>query len=267
MSKPPVISPGPDGASWWTPGIGLDPAKYLLRPGEVTSPGKHTAGQWAHARPYISNGSSVFVFPVGPEGFTDQGQTTLGLHKYIGDENIDGVIVHREESRITLTGIFPGLTSVQNRIDCRAMLRQIPKDMGLILWVPGVFGQEQFVLPESWTFEHGEDDRSHSITYAITFVRIGTRKHIADPSGSIPPPQPGTKKTKPKGKPARIYTIRSSVRTLRGVAKVVYHDYDAWPRLVRLNEGQLNAWKKKHPSVPNYKIPTYRWPIGTKFRY
>lgn len=260
--RPPVIQEN----DYFVPGIGIDPAAYLLKPGTVASPGNHSAGQWAHARPYLSNGDDVFVFPVGTEGFEEQGQATLGLHHYIGDVEADGVTVHRDESRIILSGTFPGITSVDVMRECRAMLRSIPQALGLILWVPGIFEREQYVLAESWNWQHNADDRSHSIDYSITLVRVGDKHRINDPSGSIPPANPGTK-TKGKGKPHKIFTVKSSARTLRAIAKIVYKNANAWPRLVALNEGQLNKWKKSHPAIPTYKIPTYRWPIGTKFRY
>lgn len=261
-ARPPRIQEN----DYWLQGIGLDPAAYLLDPGHVESPGDELPGQLAHARPYFSNGSDLFVFPVGVEGFQEQGQATLGLHHYIGDTEADGVTVHYDESRITLSGMWPGITSVEVMKDCRKMLRSHPKGNGVILWVPGVFEQEQYVLPETWTFDHAEDDRSHSITYSITVVRIGTKHRVSDPTGSIPPPNPGQSNT-PAGKPAKIFTVKAGVRTLRGIAKRVYNNANEWPRIVRHNEGQLNKWKKNHPDIPNHKIPTYRWPIGTKFRY
>lgn len=262
MAQPGVIHEN----DYWYPGVGIDPAKYLLRPGTVNGPGDHSSGQWVHARPYISNGSDLYVFPIGPEGFNEQGQAQLGIHNYIGDTESDGVTTHFDESRITLSGTFPGLTSVQNMRDLRSMLRSRQKGAGLILWVPGVFEQEQFVLPETWSFDHQPDDRSHSVDYTVTFLRVGSKKHVNDPQNAIPPANPGGN-VKPRGKPARVFTIRTGIRTLRAVAKQVYNDADAWPRIVRLNQGQLDRWKRKHPDIPTYKIPTYRWPLGTKFRY
>lgn len=262
MAQPGVIHEN----DYWYPGVGIDPAKYLLRPGRVDAPGDHSSGQWFYPRPYISNGTDVFVFPVGPEGIQEQGQATLGIHKYIGDTEADGATVHYDESRITLSGTFPGVTSVQVVRDCRNMLRGRQKGPGLILWVPGVFAQEQYVLPDTWSFTHDADDRSHSFDYSITFLRIGSKGRVNAPTNSIPPANPGAK-TKPKGKPANIFIVKSGTRTLRAIAKAVYHDADAWPRLVRLNQGQLNRWKRHHPNFPAYKIPTYRWPLGTKFRY
>src|SRR5262245_51040237 len=87
-----------------------DPAKYLVNPGVVKGPGKHTAGHLQHARPYIANGSRLFVFPVGVEAFTRRGEAQLGLHRYIGAISTDGQTINYEEARIELSGTFPGLT-------------------------------------------------------------------------------------------------------------------------------------------------------------
>jgi hypothetical protein len=250
-NQPPLIHEN----DYWYPGVGIDPAAYLLKP-----------DQWVHDRPYITNGDQHFVFPVGVEGFQEQGQAQLGIHNYIGDNEADGVTVHFDESRITLSGTFPGLTGVLNMRELRTMLRSSQKAAGLFLWAPGVFVQEQYVLPDTWTFTHEAEDRSHSIDYSVTLLRIGSRGRVKDPNDSIPPENPGPG-GKPGGKPARIFTVRAGYRTLRLIAKKVYHDADAWPRLVRLNQGQLNKWKRNHPNIPQHKIPTHRWPLGTKFRY
>lgn len=250
----------------WERGWGIDPAKYLIDPGQVLAPGKHSAGQLAHARPYISNGSDFFVFPVGVEGFRRAGQAQLGLHHYINDNAVDGVVIHREEARITLTGTLPGLTAQDNMVECINMLRSIPLAAGLILWAPGVFEREQYVLAEDWDFTHDAEDRTHSIDYTITLVRIGEDRAVKDPPGRIPPAQPGVS-TKPKGKPARIFVVKANVRTLRAISKAVYGTQDKWQQLVTLNQGQLNNWKRQFPNLGTFQLPTYRWPIGTKFQY
>lgn len=134
---------------------------------------------------------------------------------------------------------------------------------GLTLIAPGVFENEQYVLPENWEFSHDRDDRSHSIEYTVTLVRTGDKHKLKDVPGGPPPINPG-RKTKPRGKPQRIFTIKTGVRTLRGVGKAVHKD---WHYLVEMNQGQMNSWKKKHPTVKQKDIPTYRWPVGTKFRY
>ena len=260
--QPDVIT---EGGETWLAGLQQDPAYYLVDPGDVTGPNEGNAGQLEHVRPSIYNGSDIYAFPVGPEGFQEQGQATLGLHQYIGDNESDGVTVHYDESRITLTGTFPGTTSQNNMVACRNILRSKPA-RGLQLFVPGVFEQVQYVLAESWTFNHDADDRTHSIDYSITFVRIGTKGRVSDPSGSIPPPNPSTGGNK-GGKPHKVFIVRASYRTLRAISKKVYHDPDDWSRIVSLNEGQANRWIRHHPNVPKYKMATFRWPLGTKFKY
>lgn len=256
MSTPERIS-----SSIWRPGTGQDPAKYLVNPGQVSAPGKHTAGQLAHARPYIVNGNAIFVFPVGVEGFRRSGTATLGMHKYIGDNSVDGITTHYEEGRIYLSGTLPGLTAQDAMVACINILRTPSTDQGLILYAPGVFEREQYVLAEDWQFDHDEDDRTHSITYQITFVRIGEGNKVKDPTGSPPPPQPSISTT--KGKSARIFVARDGAQTLRSIASVVYGDASKWTKLVVVNASAAGVLL----NVPSYQIPTYRFPIGTKFQY
>jgi hypothetical protein len=266
----------PDVAEYeiWRPGTGQDPAKYLVDPGTVRlqeGQVKASPGSLRHGRPCLMNGNHLFVFPVGVEGFTRSGTATLGLHRYIGDNSVDGITVHYEEGRIELRGTFPGLTAQDTMVDCINVLRSPSPDPGLVLFAPGVFEQEQYVLPETWNFDHAEDDRTHSITYSITFVRIGEGGKVSDKHGAPPPPNPGTK-TKPKGKPSQIFTIKDGARTLRQVAASVYGNQDLWQRLVDLNAGQLADWQRGNAlndayNLPTYQLPTFRWPIGTQFRY
>jgi hypothetical protein len=253
----------------WKPNTGKDTARYLIDPGTVKAVGQHSPGQLRHARPYIANGTKFFVFPIGVEGFRRSGTAQLGLHRYIGDNTVDGKTMHREEARIELTGTFPGITAQANMVECINILRSIPPDIGLVLYAPGVFNRQQYVLAENWDFSHSEDDRTHSIAYTITFVRIGEGRKVNDPKGKPPPPQPGVKKT-PRGKPMRIFVIKDGVRTFRGIAKVKYGNANKWQQIVKLNQPQLTKWMKGNDpklKVPSHKYPTYRWPIGTKFRF
>lgn len=257
MSTPERISNG----SIWRPGVGLDPAKYLVNPGQVSAAGKHTAGQLAHARPYIVNGNTLFSFPVGVEGFRRTGNATLGQHKYIGDNAVDAITTHYEEGRIYLSGTFPGLAAQDAMVACINVLRTPTPDQGLILFAPGVFEREQYVLADEWEFEHVEDDRTHSIAYQITFLRIGEGSRVKDPSGSPPPPQPSVSTT--KGKSAQIFIARDGAQTLRAIAAIVYGDSSKWTRLVVVNAVQAAPLL----NLPSFQIPTYRFPIGTKFQY
>jgi hypothetical protein len=268
MADPPRFSSN----DFFERGWGLDTAKYLVNPGNVIAPDqKHPdirqdPGNLAHIRPYLWNGELLFLFPVGVEEFRATGDTKIGLYHYIGDNAVDGVVTHYEEGRITLAGTFPGLTAQENMVDLRNILRAPPKQAkGLTLFAQGVFDNEQYVLPESWEFSHDREDRSHSIEYTITLVRTGDKRKLPDPTGGPPAQNPG-RKTKPRGKPARTVTIKSGMRTLRAVATSKHTTVN---HLVMLNSGQLNDWKRKHPSqdLSKHKIATYRWPIGHVFRY
>lgn len=266
-NKPDVIQ-----SEIWRPGRGQDPARYLVNPGSVRAPGKHSAGQLRHARPYIASGRQFFAFPVGTEGFRRSGQATLGLHHYIGGNSVDGVTIHYEEGRIELSGTLPGITAKDNMIDCINILRSQPPDPGLVLYAPGVFEREQYVLAETWDFNHDPDDRTHSIDYTISLVRIGEGTKVSDKPGLPPPPNPSISKVKPKGKPTRIFIVKDGARTLRAISKIVYGNQDKWNTIVQLNAGQLANWRRGQAlnaayNLPTFQLPTYRWPIGTKFRY
>jgi len=274
--KPPRITNTPSefDPQIWKPGTGQDPARYLVNPGKISAIGKTTPGMFRHVRPYIASGNKFFDFPVGVEGFRRSGTASLGLHHYIGDNAVDGVVMHFEEARIELNGTFPGITAQRNMVDCINILRSTPPDPGLIIYAPGVFNREQYCLPESWEFTHEEDDRTHSIAYQITFVRLGEGRKVANPKGIPPPPQPGVKK-KPKGKPHKIFKVRDGARTFRAIAKIVYKDANKWGNLVSLNKDFLESakWrgtgtkKVKPQGIPTHSLPYYRWPIGTRFRY
>ncbi len=268
MAHPPTISNNKTAfdPQIWKPGQGQDPAAYLVYPGTVNGPGKATPGNLRHARPYIVNGSRLYAFPTGVEGFRRSGQAMLGLRHFIGDNTVDGVTMHYEEARISLTGTFPGLTAQQNMVECINILRSHTKERGLVLYAPGVFNREQYVLPENWDFTHDADDRTHSIDYSITFVRIGEGQRVKDPKGT-PAPRNPTSKTKPKGKPGRIFTVKAGVRTLRGIAKAVYGDADKWQQIVALNRSQLADWQGSgNQPKGGFSLPFFRFEIGTKFR-
>lgn len=248
-----------------------DPAGYLIAAGGVSGPGNHTPGQLRHARPYLVSGQRIFVFPVGVEGFTRTGQATLALHRPIGGRRAKGMAIHYEEARITLSGTFPGTLSIDTMNDCLTILTNPSPDPGLRLYAPGVFEHVQFLLPETWNFEHADDDRSHSIGYNISFVLIGEGKDVNDPKGDPPAKNPGYSTTR-YGKPKRTFVVADGARTLRAVAAFVYHDASKWQKLVDLNRGELAIFMRsmelnKAQHLPSYQLPTYRWPIGTRFRY
>lgn len=269
--KPPVqpkpkFTPQPpiavDNARWR---VGDDPAAYTRNPGSHTSRTIYEAGQLVHARPFIASGSDLFVFPVGVEGFERSGQATLGVHKYLGENATDVHVFHREEGRIELTGSFPGLTSPDVMRECIRILTSIPPEPGLVLVAPGVFETEQYVTAENWRFTHGEDDRTHSIDYAITLVRSGTGKKIKDPTGKVPPPGPQISAA-PKAK-GKTLSVASGAQTFYKIAEVVYNGSGYWQLLIPLNDKLIRKIASEAGYFPAYSLRSKRWPIGTKINY
>lgn len=258
MAKPNRIR---DSAQIWRPGRGLDPAAYLVDPGSVTAPGRHSAGGLFHARPYLVNGAKMFVFPVGTEGFRRSGQASLSLHRYIAAHHIDGRTMHYEEGRIELRGTFPGLTSQQNMVDCIHVLTSVSPERGITLYAPGVFDREQYVLAETWDFNHDPEDRTHSIDFTLAFVRISTGALVKDPHGKPPPPQP-LRKTEPRGWSHQTFVVKDGARTFQSIAAIVYHNSGLWMRLADKNQTLIRKTK-----IPQHKIPTHRWPIGTSVAF
>lgn len=250
---------------------GEDSAAYLVDPGSVSSPTKISPGNLTHVRPYIVSGNSFFVFPVGAEGFRRSGTAGISVHKYLNEVAADVHVFHREEGRIELSGTFPGLSAQPTMVDCIEILRSKPPKPGLVLHVPGVFDTEQLVVAENWDFTHSADDRSHSIDYSITFVRTGEGKKQQDPLGSPATPNPTIRKP-PKGKPSRLFTVVEGARTLKQIAFTVYKDSSKWTQIVALNEGSIASFQRSNylndlNNLPTYQLPTFRWPIGTRFRY
>jgi len=254
VAKPQRI---PQGGQRWRPNVGLDPAAYLIHPGDVRAPGKHRPGNLRHARPYLVCGKAMFVFPVGTEGFRRSGQAQLGLHHHIGGHYVTGRTIHREEARIELTGTFPGTTSQQNMVDCITVLTAIAPRNGMSLYMPGIFGHLQFVLPETWDFNHDPTDRTHSIDFTISFVRCGTGQKVTDPHGIVPPPQPLVKSV-PRGTPSRVFRAKDGARSFQAIAATVYNNSAYWQKLAEMNQKLVHSAK-----LPAHKVPTHRWPIGT----
>lgn len=250
--------------------VGEDPAGYLVDPGGIDNP-----GHLRHARPYLLSGKDYFLFPVGVEGFSRDGTALLALHRPIGYNATIGQTLNTEEARISLNGTFPGgpggADAQQAMVDCINILRSQPPDPGLILVAAGVFLREQYVLPENWNFTHDPEDRTHSISYTITFVRIGEGDAAKDKAGTPPRANPGVS-TGNYGQPTKVFTVQDGVRTLRAIAGIVYGNADQWAKLVTYNQGSLALFQRSAAlniahGLPSYQLPTYRWPLGTKFRY
>jgi hypothetical protein len=243
-----------DEAQRWRPNTGQDPARRLIPYSNLY-----------HKRPTLESASKVFTWPIGIEGLRRSGTAALGIHRYLGENSVDVQVLHKDESRIEMSGVFPGITGRQYMNSLIDVIMADTPERGKILHLPGVFPREQYVVVENYDFSHDEDDRTHSWTYTITFVRIEVGKRVKDPHGKPPPPQPGVK-TNNRGKAGRIFTIKDGVRTLKAVAKLKYGDADDWRKLLNANRQTLRAYMGRH-NISMHQLPTHRFPIGTKFRF
>ena len=236
---------------------GQDPAKYLVPDVNLY-----------HKRPTLQSGDNVFVWPIGAEGVRQSGTATLAIHHYIGDDDADVQIIHKDESRIEMTGTFAGITGVDNMAALRLVIRHETSDPGKILFLPGIFERVQFVVVETYDFVHSADDRTHSWDYTISFVRTGAGRRISDPHGAPAPPNPGTRTT-PRGRPTRFITVKTGLRTFRTIAKKVYGNANKWAFLVSKNQQLISDAKMSLSDIgiPYFNIPTYQWPLGTKIYY
>jgi hypothetical protein len=246
----------------WRPGTGQDPAKYLI-----------PDGQLRYARPRLTSGTKEFVWPVGTESFRHSGQATVGIRKYIGDNAADVHVVHKDEAHIELTGVFPGLKSVDSMIALKDVITAQTPERGKILTLPGIFEEMKYVAVESYEFNHDQDDRTHSIDYSIQFVIMGTGQDVAKRKAGTPAPQPGASVkpkppagkgtgTRPSSEPNRTYTMTGTTNTLPLMAKVVYGDPDKWPRIV-----EMNATYFKSVDQPMHALPFSVFGVGTKLKY
>jgi hypothetical protein len=211
-------------------------------------------------------GGEKFEFPLGTEGFRLSGSAQLATHHYIGDNAVEVQVLHRDESHIEISGILPGNTSDQNMNALRDILVKGTPKQGKILSLPGIFPKQQMVVVESYEFSHPEDERTDSIFYTITFIRVGVGKKVQRAKLAGPTPSSHVvphKKKKPK-RPIgqRIFTIRDTARTLRTVAKVVYGNPDKWKYVYWKNRKRIDGMH-----LPQHQIPTHIWAIGTKFYY
>ena len=228
----------------------VDTARYLLVP------------DTDFARPYISvPGGPTFVWPLGIEGFEVQDQAELGIHKYIGDIQLDVEVTHRAQTNITLSGVFPGHTSAENMLALRTVFKAEQPPGGKVLHLPNVLTQAQFVACQSLQGSHPEDERTQDIAYSLVVVCIGTGTD-SDATAPIVTTSAGTPTARASG--SRAYHATATVNSLRKIAKAVYGSAAKWSQLYA-NDANAKIFKTKN--VPTHQIPDYRLPIGTTVYY
>ena len=239
---------------FWKPNTGQDPARRLI-------PSHHLY----QARPTLTSGNKTFRWPIGIEGLRRSGTASLGIHRYLGENSVDVQVLHKDEARIEMTGMFPGISGVDYMNELIDIVMSDTPEAGKILTLPGVFPDKQFVVVENYDFNHEGDDQTHTFNYTITFVRIETGSRQKEVHGKPPPPQPGVTVNN-RGTPGRIHVIRDGARTLKAVAKLKYGNASDWKKLLNANRAMLRIYQTKH-NLPAHALPTHRFPVGTKIRF
>lgn len=256
VGRQPLIIPKTGAAGWKdNSNVKGDSARYVLAPDDE------------FARPWLGipgKPGICFVWPVGTEGFSIVIDPVLGVHKYLGDNQVDVQVVHVGQENITLTGTFPGQTSNENMNALRDIcLRQSP-ERGKVLHLPLVLPKYQYVIVENAQFDHAEGDMYQDIHYTISFVKVGTGKNAATKTPSTGKQNPTTtvKKVSPKGKAARSFTVTSSFNTLRKISSHLGRGSNGWSELFTKNK----TWFVKN-KVPTHLVPDKKLPLGMKVYY
>lgn len=224
-----------------TPASNQDTARYLVDPDDE------------FARPFLSvPGGNVFIWPLGTEGFEIVDTAELGKHKYLGDIELDVDVTHRGERSITLSGIFPGWTSVQNMQALSEIFYADTPARGKILHLPGILTTYNYVTCSSLRHSHAEDERTMDIAYSLEVVRIGVGPK-AKPTGATEPNQGG--KSSVAG--TRKFTVTMDENTLREIAADVYGSGARWVDLyaIKKNADFFNNHDVKQHQVPDYRLP------------
>lgn len=219
----------------------------------------------------IPGTNKAFVWPGGVEGFTLEGRPELGIYKYIGDVDIDAIVVYPDEPRITLTGTFPGNTSDGNMIQLRSLLAlaQVSHERGMVLHVPYILPRAQYVLCDNYSFSHAVDERTQNIDYNVSFLKIGEGSRIKDTKPTNPTSERRGSST--KGKPQRFYTVKANRSTMRSVVSDLYGSdifitedryANAAAQIYKANE---KTFRKE--GITLHRAGTMKLPPGIKLRY
>jgi hypothetical protein len=251
-ARPPLVltTPGHQGETF---DIGDDPARYLATPEAMFE------------RPWLSApGSDVdaFVWPLGTEGFRYSGSSEYGIHKYIGDDEIEVNVIHRDEPHFELNGIFPGNTAPANMRALVAVIRADTTDNGKILHLPYILPTQQWVAVTDYSFSHEEGDRTKTIAYTISFLRMRAgKKQGTGPPNTDPGANP-TSGNDTRGDDVSVFVVKEGFRTLRAIAKKVYGSVEEWTKLFNKNEKKL-----KDKGITRSEAATHQLPLGMKITF
>lgn len=236
--------------------FGDDPAAYIVNYDDFPHPSLGVPG------------GPEFEWPLGTEGFRLTGNAALAIHRYIGDDEAVVQVTHRSETRIEMSGAFPGKTGVFHMRALRDVVEYPSPPEGKILTLPGVNLKQWNVFAENWDFGHEEQDFTDTISYSVTFVKVSTGKAIPKVRIDEPDPNPGVVRTRPnpKGKPGRYYKVQSGARSLRAISAIVYGDARYWETLYNLNRLSQNAGRV-FASLGFHKVHMAPLPLGLRIYY
>lgn len=220
-------------------------------------------------RPWLSvPGGAAFVWPLGVEGFSHSLDPQLGIHKYIGDNAVKVDVIHNGEERLTLSGSFPGMSSIGAFRALRDIVLADTPARGKVLYVPHLFTYTQRVAVGTTHFDHAETDRGTDLTYSIEFVRLGAAARVheddlvdVEPQPTVPPATAGAKGGSGAGA-HRPFRVNGTYNTLRKIAAHKLGKADKWRALYDKN----SRWFIMH-NVPAFRAPNHRLPLGTTIYY
>lgn len=148
-----------------------DPAAYILRP------------DVEFRRPWLATPEgTAFVWPMGVEGFDVNSDVTLGVHQYIGDPDVDAIVVFPDQTQIVLNGSFPGLTGIDAMQELKRVIREPTPKQGKYLALPGILEDIARVHVQNARFTHESGDTTHSVGYSISFIRVGLDRKLVLPA-------------------------------------------------------------------------------------
>lgn len=228
----------------------VDTARYVLDPDDD------------FARPYLAiPGGRAFIWPLGTQGFDIAEDAALGRHKYLGEIELDVDVTHKAETTITLSGVFPGWTSVENMNALRQIFYADTPAKGKILHLPGIMPNLQYVVGENIRHSHAREDRTMDIEYTLSLVKVGTGKK----SPNVGPTQPDEGRMGgARGRGTRTFKSNAKFNTLRKISNKVFGTEKMWVDLYAI-KGNAKWFDKRN--IAGHKVPDYRLPLGTVIHY
>lgn len=231
-----ILPPGPSDSNGYKVYTNIanndDSAHYIL------NPDTQFARPWI-ASPGVGSSGIAFVFPLGVEGFSLTSSPDLGIHKYIGDNDIDIDVVYPDEFHITLTGIFPGDTAPEQYRALRKVLTHQQTTRGKVLSLPIIAERILYVSVVNYSFSHDENDRTQTISYSLEFIQQGTGGKLRHRDLTPARKNPTTKRSK-RGKSTKRKVVKGG-GTVRKNAAQVYDDPSMQYQVLRENLNQLST--------------------------